>query len=62
MSKTIKLPFGLFSLPADAHPTFHNVLRNVPHSGVKHEYSGFMDDFGFLVKVDYQKLALALSA
>lgn len=55
-----KLPYGLAVRPAGAHPSFHNVIRNIPHSGPRFEYTGFMDDFGSLVKVDFQKLAIVL--
>ena len=55
-----KMPFGIVIRPAGAHPSFHNVIQNVPHHGPVFKFSGFMDDFGFLVKVDFQKLAIVL--
>ena len=55
-----KMPFGIVIRPAGAHPSFHNVIRNIPHYGPRFEYIGFMDDFGFLVKADFQKLAIVL--
>lgn len=56
--QSCKLPYGLSSRPAGAHVSFHNVIRNVPHSGPRFEFAGFMDDFGFLVPVDFSKLAI----
>ena len=55
-----KMPFGIVIRPAGAHPSFHNVIRNIPHHGPRFVYTGFMDDFGFLGKVDFQKLAIVL--
>ena len=43
---------------AGAHPSFHNVIRHVPHSGPRYVFTGYMDDFGFLVPVDFSKLAI----
>ena len=56
-----KLPYGLAVRPAGAHPSFHNVIRNIPHSGPRFVFTGLMDDFGFLYKADHQKLAQAWS-
>jgi hypothetical protein len=54
------LSYGLNIVRAGAHPSFHNVLRKVPHHGIHHVFSGFMDDFGMLSPIDYSKLALLL--
>ena len=40
--------------------SFHILRRVIPHLGPKFEYSGFMDDFGFLVPIDFKALAIHL--
>ena len=41
-------------------PSFYVLRRNIPHVGPKFEFSGFMDDFGFLVPIDFKALAIHL--
>lgn len=41
-------------------PSFYLLRRNIPHVGPKFEFIGFMDDFGFLVPVDFKALAIHL--
>ena len=41
-------------------PSFYVLWRNIPHVGPKFEFSGFMDDFGFLVPIDFKALAIHL--
>lgn len=41
-------------------PSFYLLRRNIPHVGPKFEFSGFMDDFGFLVPIDFKALAIYL--
>lgn len=41
-------------------PSFYFLWRNIPHVGPKFEFSGFMDDFGFLVPIDFKALAIHL--
>ena len=53
-----KLKFGLNVVQSGAHPSFHNVIQNIPHHGPVFKFSGFMDDFGFLVPVNFQALAI----
>ena len=40
--------------------SFHILRLVIPHSGPKFKYSGFMDDFGFLVPIDFKALAIHL--
>ena len=40
--------------------SFHILRRVIPHSGPKFEYTAFMDDFGFLVQIDFKALAIHL--
>ena len=42
-------------------PSFYLLRRNIPHVGPKFEFSGFMDDFGFLVPLDFGKFAITLA-
>ncbi len=55
-----KLKYGINVRAAGAHPSFHNVIQNIPHHGPVFKFIGFMDDFGDLVPVDFGKLALTL--
>ena len=41
-------------------PSFYVLRRNIPHVGPKFEFSCFMDDFGFLVPIDFKALAIHL--
>ena len=38
----------------------HVLRRIIPHVGPTFEYSCFMDDFGFLVPIDFKALAIHL--
>ena len=58
---TSKLKFGLNVVASGANPSYHNVIQNIPNHGPVFKFSGFMDDFGFLVKVDFQALSLFLN-
>ena len=40
--------------------SFYFLRRNIPHVGPKFEFSGLMDDFGFLVPIDFKALAIHL--
>ena len=40
--------------------SFHIVRLVIPHMGPKFKYSGFMDDFGFLVPIDFKAIAIHL--
>ena len=40
--------------------SFYFLRRNIPHVGPKFEFAGFMDDFGFLVPIDFKALAIHL--
>ena len=55
-----KLKFGLNVVQSKTHPSFHNAIQNIPHHGPVFKFSGLMDDFGFLVPVNFQALAVFL--
>ena len=48
------------SRPAKSHPSYHMVTEC--RCGVYRTYAAFMDDFGTLVRVDYNKLAILIDS
>ena len=41
-------------------PSFYFLRRYIPHGGPFFVFSGLMDDFGFLVPIDFKALAIHL--